>query len=298
MHSLFFASEHGGFALRDLYAGVDERIRRIDLMPGLVAMHLRLGRGLPWARQVENFDRMALVLEVLEGSVELHDGRGTRRFEAGGSYLLGCGVGDVSLGLHRERGVEVYALFVADFFLEAYAAEGETVLLALKNEVARNRGITMFGTLGGAVSPHRLARLSEPAMWEAPAGLTGLGETLSWLGERLRIWQSGRGERYRLLVETACDAALSALPKVLSLQELAALCGVGETSLKRAFREVVSEAPGRHLRHLRLQKAYTMLQRGHVVREVARACGFPHPGHFALLFRDRFGILPSQVTEN
>jgi AraC-like DNA-binding protein len=282
--------------LRDLYAGADERIRRIDLMPGLVAMPLRLGRGLPWERQVENFDRMALVLEVLEGAVELHDGRDAHRFEAGGAYLLGCGVGNAVLKLHRERGVELYALFVADFFLEAYAAE-DTALQALKKEVAHCRGITLFATLGSAVSPYRLARLSEPSMWEAPAGLTGLGETLSWLGERLRAWQSGRGERYRQLVEAACDAALSALPKVLSLQELADACGVGEGALKRAFREAVGEPPARHLRRLRLQKAYELLRQGRGVAEAAGACGFVHTGHFALLFQERFGILPSRVSE-
>jgi AraC-like DNA-binding protein len=230
--------------------------------------------------------------------VEVGDERTLHRFEAGGAYLLGGGVGEVRTRLCREAGVEVYALFVADFFLQAYAtAEWDDPFGALKTAVAQCRGVTPLAGLGPVLSPRSLALLTDPAAWEGAPGPTAVEKTLAWLNGRMRVWHNGRDERDRRLVGHAVDAALSALPRVLSLAELAARCGVGEGRLKRAFREAVGESPGRHLRRRRLQRAYEMLKDGHGVRETAQACGYAHAGHFAALFRACYGVSPSQMTK-
>lgn len=78
--------------------------------------------------------------------------------------------------------------------------------------------------------------------------------------------------------------------------ELAAVAGVSVRSLSQAFREYRGCTPMEALREQRLQgvRAELLLaQPGATVRSVAAGWGFAHFGHFARLFRQRFGELPA-----
>ena len=80
-----------------------------------------------------------------------------------------------------------------------------------------------------------------------------------------------------------------------TLGELAAVAGVSVRSLSQAFREYRGCTPMEALREQRLQgvRAELLLaQPGATVRSVAADWGFAHFGHFARLFRQRFGELP------
>jgi len=80
-----------------------------------------------------------------------------------------------------------------------------------------------------------------------------------------------------------------------SASEMAARLGVSERTLRRnlsaeetGFREV--------LRDVRLNTALALLQTGRPnVAEVALSCGYDSPSRFAVLFRERFGVRPSDI---
>ncbi|MFI8592850.1 AraC family transcriptional regulator [Microbacterium sp. NPDC078428] len=87
-----------------------------------------------------------------------------------------------------------------------------------------------------------------------------------------------------------------------SLATLAAEAGVGGRSLQIAFRRELGVSPMRYLRNVRLRRCYAALRdpafAGISVSDVAAANGFTHLGRFAQVFRDTYGLLPSEVRRS
>lgn len=86
-----------------------------------------------------------------------------------------------------------------------------------------------------------------------------------------------------------------------TLDDMAAVSGVGRRRLQQAFRDYVGETPTRWLLRVRLDQAYRLLvseTETITVHEVAYACGFNHLGRFAQEFRARFGCLPSEIRHH
>ncbi|MFK7948341.1 MAG: helix-turn-helix domain-containing protein [Saprospiraceae bacterium] len=73
---------------------------------------------------------------------------------------------------------------------------------------------------------------------------------------------------------------------------------VSERQLYRIIKDKMGVTPREYLNHLRFQKAYTYLTEGtyKTIRETANAVGFRDTVYFSRQFKNRFGILPSEVT--
>ena len=71
-------------------------------------------------------------------------------------------------------------------------------------------------------------------------------------------------------------------------------------TLNRKLKAVAGLSPGAFLKHLRLERAAQLLHQdaGLTVYEVARAVGYKDADHFAKVFREQFGVLPSQYRAN
>lgn len=84
--------------------------------------------------------------------------------------------------------------------------------------------------------------------------------------------------------------------KPLTVEDIAAACGVGARSVFAQFRKHRGVAPLAYQRNLRLDHARSRLlapDNTQSVIDVAMACGFASFGHFARRYRERFGELPS-----
>ncbi|PSL18725.1 GlxA family transcriptional regulator [Shimia abyssi] len=70
--------------------------------------------------------------------------------------------------------------------------------------------------------------------------------------------------------------------------------GISTRQLERLFGRHLNCSPKKYLMDLRLQRARNLLvQTDQSVTEVALACGFESPGHFARVYRSKFGITPT-----
>jgi len=86
--------------------------------------------------------------------------------------------------------------------------------------------------------------------------------------------------------------------QAISVEDIAAACGVSARSVFAQFRKHRGESPLAYQRNLRLDHARRMLLSADnilSVIDIAMACGFASFGHFARRYRDRFGELPSST---
>lgn len=85
----------------------------------------------------------------------------------------------------------------------------------------------------------------------------------------------------------------------ITVAEVARAAGVGVRGLQLGFRRALGTTPTAHLRELRLHRAHAELRDADpaatTVAAVAARWGFGHPGRFAALHRERFGVGPADV---
>ncbi|MEX0695721.1 MAG: GlxA family transcriptional regulator [Rhodospirillales bacterium] len=84
------------------------------------------------------------------------------------------------------------------------------------------------------------------------------------------------------------------LDEPLRLVDIAGAVGVSVRQLERLFNRYAGHAPRTAMTLLRMQKARSYLAETDMpVIEIALACGFPSPSHFAVTFKQAFGLPPS-----
>jgi len=81
-----------------------------------------------------------------------------------------------------------------------------------------------------------------------------------------------------------------------ALEQLARKVGLNRNKLAMGFKHVFGLTAGEYHRELRLQRAYAKLQQGDLqVTRIADEAGYRDAGSFSKVFKQRFGILPSEV---
>jgi AraC-like DNA-binding protein len=81
-----------------------------------------------------------------------------------------------------------------------------------------------------------------------------------------------------------------------TLADLAEIAGVGPRALQLAFQRHVGTSPMRYLREVRLARVHRDLRapKATTVAAAAYAWGFGHLGRFSALYRERYGVHPSE----
>jgi AraC-like DNA-binding protein len=96
----------------------------------------------------------------------------------------------------------------------------------------------------------------------------------------------------RRRIEDYCRARLS---EKITLDQLAALCGLGRFQFLRGFKHTVGVTPHAWLLRLRLEQACALLNTGALsIAQVAHEVGFYDQSHFNRAFRHAFGVAPSR----
>ena len=80
----------------------------------------------------------------------------------------------------------------------------------------------------------------------------------------------------------------------ITVQELAQLAGLSESSVKREFKKIYQHSPASYLRQQKLLRAENLLlSSGCNIRQVTHECGFKDIAHFSKLFKQTYGVSPS-----
>lgn len=84
----------------------------------------------------------------------------------------------------------------------------------------------------------------------------------------------------------------------VTLPELAYLSGRSLSSFKRDFQNTYNAPPAQWIREHRLSKAKEMLQNTNLsVSDVCYSLGFENPTHFSRIFKEQYGISPSETLK-
>lgn len=82
----------------------------------------------------------------------------------------------------------------------------------------------------------------------------------------------------------------------VTLPELAYLSGRSLSSFKRDFQNIYNMPPAQWIREHRLRKAKEILQNTKLsVSEVCYSLGFENPTHFSRIFKEQYGVSPSDI---
>ena len=85
----------------------------------------------------------------------------------------------------------------------------------------------------------------------------------------------------------------------LTVTDLARAAGVSARSLQAGFMHHLDMSPMAYLREVRLRRAHAELQAGATtVTDAAYGAGFTHLSRFAELYRQRFGVCPSETLRH
>lgn len=116
-------------------------------------------------------------------------------------------------------------------------------------------------------------------------GLTGTGAAA----------ETATGTRQLRCLQQARDILLQRLHAPPTLPELARLAGTNASTLSQGFRQQFGTSVFAYVREQRLELAYRMLTAGNIsVADAAHACGYTD-SHFSKVFRQRYGVSPSDL---
>jgi len=100
-------------------------------------------------------------------------------------------------------------------------------------------------------------------------------------------------------IKKACTYIQDNLAEAVAAKDIAAYCNVSVRSLQSAFRRFKNRTPMEFVTEMRLLRARRLLETASDVSiaEIARGCGFNHPGRFASIYKSAYGELPNETLD-
>ncbi len=115
------------------------------------------------------------------------------------------------------------------------------------------------------------------------------------LSEQSRITTPANGKAER--IKPALYYIRKNFNEKISLENLAAECGMSQNYFCKLFRDVTGETPVEYITTYRLEMASEMLLSGAKVTDVAFECGFNDLSYFIHIFKKNLGISPKQYAK-
>ena len=88
------------------------------------------------------------------------------------------------------------------------------------------------------------------------------------------------------------------LTRNFSLNELAAMCGMGESYFQKLFKEIYGISPKKYIIQLKINHACDLLRlERYTVKQIAELCNFSDIYFFSRQFKEYMGITPTQFIK-
>ena len=247
--------------------------------------------------------------------------RGVVSWQAGGrelvvdpSTFLVLNQGErYSMDIDSPRPVETACAFFRGGFVEEQAQDATTPVEASLDEPARTAPPLPFlsrlhsdpeGAIVQRVQTlaRRCSTQLQPSSFEEDFLL--LSESLLRLYEEVRtrmervpaLKTSTREELFRRL-EAGREYLHGHLDEAVSLERTARAACLSRYHFHRAFTQAFRKTPHQYLTEVRLARAHGLLQAGSSVMEACTEVGFSSAPSFSRLFREVYGVPPSQVRK-
>lgn len=185
-----------------------------------------------------------------------------------------------TLGHHRE------ALHELDVALNLARETGTTNVLLEFLEYDRSIVLAALGDTTGAQASYR-RYLRMVGAWNRNARVSSIGDTPAAIPKR---------PLEPFFLKCADRFILEHIGEALTVEKLAAHCGVSLRTLEKTFTDFRGLTPVAHMRNMRLDQAHRVLDESEAtVGKIAARFGFRSPTTFALEYRKRFGMAPSRT---
>lgn len=99
---------------------------------------------------------------------------------------------------------------------------------------------------------------------------------------------------YKMIIDTMNEN----LSKNLSIEELASLCNLSVSNLKKIFAKYAGGGVMKHFNRLKVKRAMRLLRIGLSIAEISYQLGFSSQNYFAVVFRRETGMLPSEFRHS
>jgi len=98
---------------------------------------------------------------------------------------------------------------------------------------------------------------------------------------------------YKMIIDTMTEN----VTRNLSIEELAALCNLSVSNLKKIFAKYAGGGVMKHFNRLKIKRAMRLLRIGFSVSEISYQLGFSSQNYFAVVFKRETGMLPSEFRQ-
>jgi len=304
MDSFFFNITDRRYKLSHLYEKKDEHVIRVDISNGLVFFDVVRSLQEDKIIEVKNLDRMNFVVAVRQGRCQLEDkiGAKTVTLHQDHTYLFASSRQDLKITIEKSKKVEVFILFVADFFIKRYLSDNvyEPINFLYQKLQAEVSLELLNETPTDALSLYLIDKIVYAKDSEKMNSIISEHRAIEYLIHRFSLLEHvDENEFTSEEIEIAHHAKQIILQNYKTpptIKELAHLCSTNDFKLKKYFKKVHKTTIYGYVQKLRLEKANLLLREKLLsVGEIATEVGYKHQGHFSSIFFKTYGVYPKDL---
>ena len=304
MDSFFFNITDRRYKLTQLYKKKDEHVIRVDISNGLIFFDAELSLYEDKVIEVKNLDRMNFMVAVRQGKCQIEDKIAAQTFtlHQNNTYLFASSRQDLKITIDKSKKVEVFILFVADFFIKRYLSDNmyepiNFLYQKLQGEVSLE---LLHETPTDALSLYLIDKIVHAKDSEKMNSIISEHRAIEYMIHRFSLLEHIDENAFTVEeIEIAAHAKQIILQNYKnppSIKELAHLCATNDFKLKKYFKKVYKMTIYGYVQKLRLEKANLLLREKLLsVKEIATEVGYKHQGHFSAIFFKAYGVYPKDL---
>jgi len=290
MESLFFNLSDSGFEESFLANSKSGVIKRVAISQGLLFLNAKILK--PKSIKLKYIDRMAMIVISKEGFLEI----------VGQEKRLKIKNGEVSIYISTKQDFELkfsknsncVVIFVADFFIKHYLnGNSNNIADFLYEKLQKSIVLKELLSVPLSASLNYLTnKIVQIKVKENNSILRMQIDVLELLYEifsLLEIENLGASKEELEIIKKAQKALLKDIQNPPTIKELALICKVNESRLKKVFKKVTKKTIRKYLQEKRLEYAHILVKsQNYTMGQVARMVGFKHQYYFSQLYYSKY----------
>jgi AraC-like DNA-binding protein len=305
MDSLFFNITDTRYKITPIYQEKQNHIERVDISNGIVFFEGNL-RNRSHIFDLENLDRMVMIVMVNRGRIMLHDRIGERSFrvDEGQTAIYVSSRQKMQMVCEEVPHSEIFILFIADFFLKRYlSGNASEPLDLLYTKIQDDVSLEEVNLLPvDALSLYIVEKLLNVQDEERMQSIRAEHRVVEFMIHRfslIDVLPEGSSEEEKQLAAHAREILLAEFIDPPTIEILAHRCATNASKLKKVFKKTYGTTIYQYVQKLRLEEANLLLRKEHVsIGEIAKRVGYRHQGHFSKLFYAAYGVYPRELQQH